>query len=52
MLETIIAPSILSADFANLGQECEDTIRNGADWLHVCPGPPVMTESMLKKYLD
>jgi ribulose-phosphate 3-epimerase len=38
MLETIIAPSILSADFANLGQECEDTIRNGADWLHVSRG--------------
>jgi ribulose-phosphate 3-epimerase len=34
-LETIIAPSILSADFGNLGQECIDTIGNGADWLHI-----------------
>jgi ribulose-phosphate 3-epimerase len=33
--EAIIAPSILSADFANLGEECARTIRQGADWLHV-----------------
>lgn len=31
----IIAPSILSADFAALGQACSDTIKQGADWLHV-----------------
>lgn len=31
----IIAPSILSADFAELGKACSDTIANGADWLHV-----------------
>lgn len=31
----IIAPSILSADFANLGKECSDTINNGANWLHI-----------------
>jgi hypothetical protein len=31
----IIAPSILSADFANLGKECSDTIANGAQWLHI-----------------
>ncbi|KAL6703762.1 RIBULOSE-phosphate 3-epimerase [Coniothyrium glycines] len=31
----IIAPSILSADFAALGQACSDTIQQGADWLHV-----------------
>ncbi len=31
----IIAPSILSADFARLGQEAEDVRRAGADWLHV-----------------
>jgi len=31
----IIAPSILSADFAVFGQECKDTIARGADWLHV-----------------
>ena len=31
----IIAPSILSADFAALGAACSDTIQDGADWLHV-----------------
>ena len=31
----VIAPSILSADFAALGAACSDTIANGADWLHV-----------------
>ncbi len=31
----IIAPSILSADFADLGRECSRTIEQGADWLHV-----------------
>jgi len=31
----IIAPSILSADFANLGADCSRTIAQGADWLHV-----------------
>ena len=31
----IIAPSILSADFAALGAACSDTINHGADWLHV-----------------
>ncbi|RMZ92330.1 hypothetical protein DV736_g433, partial [Chaetothyriales sp. CBS 134916] len=31
---TIIAPSILSADFAALGKACSDTIEQGADWLH------------------
>ncbi|RKU40861.1 RIBULOSE-phosphate 3-epimerase [Coniochaeta pulveracea] len=31
----IIAPSILSADFATLGQACSRTIEQGADWLHV-----------------
>ena len=30
-----IAPSILSADFANLRAECEDVLAGGADWLHV-----------------
>lgn len=33
--QAIIAPSILSADFAKLGKECSDTIDQGADWLHV-----------------
>jgi ribulose-phosphate 3-epimerase len=30
-----IAPSILSADFARLGQEVEAIERSGADWIHV-----------------
>ena len=30
-----IAPSILSADFARLGEEIRDVQRGGADWLHV-----------------
>jgi ribulose-phosphate 3-epimerase len=30
-----IAPSILSADFVNLGSEVQDVLRGGADWLHV-----------------
>ena len=29
-----IAPSILSADFARLGQELKDVIAAGADWIH------------------
>ncbi len=29
-----IAPSILSADFARLGQEVTDVIASGADWIH------------------
>ena len=35
MRETTIAPSILSADFARLGEECRDVLDAGADWLHV-----------------
>ena len=31
----IIAPSILSADFARLGEEVEAVERAGADWIHV-----------------
>jgi len=30
-----IAPSILSADFANLGAEIEAVDRAGADWIHI-----------------
>lgn len=30
-----IAPSILAADFANFGAECEAAEREGADWIHV-----------------
>ncbi len=35
MQKTIIAPSILSADFSKLGQEIKDVERAGADWIHV-----------------
>ena len=31
---TIIAPSILSADFARLGREVTDVLDAGADWVH------------------
>ena len=31
---TIIAPSILSADFARLGREVNDVLEAGADWVH------------------
>jgi ribulose-phosphate 3-epimerase len=30
-----IAPSILSADFANFGAECQALEKHGADWIHV-----------------
>ncbi|EFO64338.1 Ribulose-phosphate 3-epimerase [Giardia lamblia P15] len=32
---TLIAPSILSADFSKLGQEAQEVLNCGADWLHV-----------------
>lgn len=31
----LVAPSILSADFARLGEEVQDVISKGADWIHV-----------------
>ena len=31
----IIAPSILAADFARLGQDVRDVVAAGADWLHL-----------------
>ena len=34
-LSAVIAPSILSADFSNLGPACASTMSAGADWLHV-----------------
>lgn len=34
MTDFIIAPSILSADFARLGQEVEQVLAAGADWVH------------------
>ena len=33
--DTIISPSILSADFDMLDSECKKVISKGADWLHV-----------------
>ncbi|KAI5291284.1 RIBULOSE-phosphate 3-epimerase [Ascosphaera aggregata] len=56
----IIAPSILSANFAKLGSECSDLMKSGADWVHVdimdghfVPnltfGPPVV--SMIRPYV-
>lgn len=33
--KTIIAPSVLSADFSRLGVEVEDVIKAGADWIHL-----------------
>lgn len=32
---TLIAPSILSADFARLGEEVKEVTKAGADWIHV-----------------
>ncbi|NVK22032.1 MAG: ribulose-phosphate 3-epimerase [Kangiellaceae bacterium] len=34
MQDIVIAPSILSADFARLGEEVENVIAAGADWVH------------------
>jgi ribulose-phosphate 3-epimerase len=31
---TVIAPSILSADFARLGEEVDNVLKSGADWVH------------------
>lgn len=33
--KAIIAPSILSADFANLGAACEDVFKWNASWIHI-----------------
>jgi ribulose-phosphate 3-epimerase len=34
MQPTVIAPSILSANFARLGEEVDNVLRAGADWVH------------------
>lgn len=35
MSQILIAPSILAADFANLGRDIEALDKAGADWLHI-----------------
>lgn len=35
MRNLLIAPSILSANFANLGHEVQDVVEGGANWIHV-----------------
>ncbi len=35
MRNLVIAPSILSANFAHLGHEVQDVLEGGADWIHV-----------------
>ncbi|MEO3387012.1 ribulose-phosphate 3-epimerase [Mesorhizobium sp. CAU 1741] len=35
MTATIIAPSVLSADFSRLGDEVEAVVSAGADWIHL-----------------
>lgn len=35
MTRTLIAPSILSADFSRLGEEVETVMAAGADWIHL-----------------
>lgn len=35
MTGTIIAPSVLSADFSRLGDEVETVVAAGADWIHL-----------------
>ncbi len=34
-MSTLIAPSILSSDFSRLGEEIEDVVEAGADWIHI-----------------
>lgn len=34
MQSTVIAPSILSANFAKLGEEVDNVLKAGADWVH------------------
>ena len=33
-MSALIAPSLLSADFAQLGTECREVLAAGADWIH------------------
>lgn len=57
-----ISPSILSADFACLGQEVSDVLKAGADWIHVdvmdgrfVPNitiGPLVVQALRKKFPD
>src|SRR5690348_14967012 len=35
MRDYLLAPSLLSADFARLGEDSERVLQAGADWLHL-----------------
>lgn len=34
-MKAIVSPSLLSADFTNLGFDIKTVLNNGADWLHI-----------------
>jgi len=34
-MKAIVSPSLLSADFTNLGFDILKVLNNGADWLHI-----------------
>ena len=34
-LKSVVAPSVLSADFAALGEDCRRVVEAGAEWLHL-----------------
>jgi ribulose-phosphate 3-epimerase len=34
-MSVLIAPSILSADFSRLGEDVDDVLEAGADWIHL-----------------
>ncbi|XP_055810103.1 ribulose-phosphate 3-epimerase, cytoplasmic isoform-like isoform X1 [Solanum dulcamara] len=55
MVKAIIAPSMLSSDFANLASEAERMLNCGADWLHMdimCPGQLSHTSTNSTRYLS
>ena len=34
-MDYILSPSILSADFANLGADVKEAVKAGAKWVHI-----------------